>query len=750
MKKSKKRFICRFFGATGLIVLVAIVGFMAYFFNLTAKLKIDENKFVSAINEPKLTILSSNGTQIDLSQLNGKKYVSIESLPKYVTNGFIATEDKRFYSHSGVDFKRMVGAMINNVKNGGLKEGASTISQQLIKNTHLSNEKTFERKFKEIKLARELERKYSKEKILEIYLNTIYFGNGCYGIEKAANLYFDKSAKDLTIGESALLVGVIKAPSYYDPIDKQENCEKRKDIVLKLMKNQGYISNEEYQKNAKNQEKVVNNTQKQSNLYINMVIKELCNVLCVSENQVKNMDIIVQTSIDLDLQNNINSIIENNQFNVKNSHDKYPSQAVLVLNNNTKSIVAIGSNLKNILSLKRQPGSTIKPIIAYAPSLDIGKITTESFVIDEPININGYSPHNANKNYMGNVSVKDAVNKSLNIPAVKLLSNLGVENGKKFAEKLGFEFDENDANLALALGGMSQGVTIKQLADAYSTFATDGEFASSSFISSITDRYGRNIYRRNVDSKKVMKDSTAYLMTDMLKGVAKSGTASRLNSLGIDLASKTGTVGVVGSTDNKDAWNVSYSKDYLVVSWIGAMDKSENMSKIVNGSSYPTELSKHVFTLVKDKTTLTEFNRPESIKEYEIDTRYVEQNKLVLAGKDLQERYKKKVLFSEDNLPTFDEIYETHQAFLEVELLNGEKPKFEFETEIDNVYILYRKDLKANEESVIFEIESKGEDVELIDTNAKTNEIYEYYVVSHHNKNKKDLKISNKIKLLSY
>ena len=246
MIKSKKRVICRILIAICLIIVVMLVGFIAYFFNLTSGLKIDDTKFVSAISEPSLTLLSVDGTKIDLSELNGEKYISIDELPKYVVDGFVATEDKRFYTHSGIDFKRMVGATINNIKNGGLREGASTISQQLIKNTHLSNEKTFERKFKEIKLAREFERKYSKKKILELYLNTIYFGNGCYGIEKASNLYFNKNASNLTLGESALLVGVIKAPTFYDPIDKKENCEKRKNTVLKLMYNQGYISSDEY------------------------------------------------------------------------------------------------------------------------------------------------------------------------------------------------------------------------------------------------------------------------------------------------------------------------------------------------------------------------------------------------------------------------------------------------------------------------------------------------------------------------
>ena len=257
----------------------------------------------------------------------------------------------------------------------------------------------------------------------------------------------------------------------------------------------------------------------------------------MSENQVKNMNLIVQTSIDLDVQNNINNIIKNNQFNVKNSQNKYPSQAVLVLDNQTKSIVAIGSNLKNVLSLKRQPGSTIKPIIAYAPSLEVGKITTESFIVDEPININGYSPQNASKSYMGQVSIREAVSKSLNIPAVKTLSNLGVENGKKFASNLGLEFDEKDTNLALALGGMSQGLTIKQLADAYSSFATDGDFAPSSFVNNIKDKNGHVVYKRNINAYNAMKDSTAYLITDMLRDVSKRGTASRLNGLDLDIAS---------------------------------------------------------------------------------------------------------------------------------------------------------------------------------------------------------------------
>ena len=289
-KKIVALFVCTF--------LIGIFACLMWFILSTSSAHLDRQKFVSSKNKMAFTICDANGNQIDDQMVLTDDYVKIEELPDHVKNAFIAVEDKRFYSHHGIDLKRMGGAVLKNLKNRKASEGASTITQQLIKNTHLSREKTLQRKMKEIKLALEAERIMSKDEILEEYLNTIYFGNGAYGIENASKTYFAKSAKELSINESAVLASVINAPRVYDPYASTSACEKRKNLVLSLMKSQEMISEDDYQKNAKSGIQTVQNGNKTSNLALKSVIGEVCDLLKVSENQLRNMKVSIYCDID--------------------------------------------------------------------------------------------------------------------------------------------------------------------------------------------------------------------------------------------------------------------------------------------------------------------------------------------------------------------------------------------------------------------------------------------------------------------
>lgn len=752
MYKRKRKIFGKILLLFGVLVFICITSASIVFVKATFGTYVDKSKLVIAENNSEIKVYDKNMNELDISGMfSGKIYVKLEDIPKQIKAGFVAVEDKRFYEHNGIDLWRMMGAMVNNIKSGKFSQGASTISQQLIKNTHLTNEKTITRKLKEIKLAYELEKDYSKDEILELYLNNIYFGNGCYGIGRASKFYFDKEPKELTIGEGAMLIGVINAPTYFDPITKQECAENRKNIVLKTMQKNGVINLEEYEKSAKNKENVVKNGSKPANIHINCVLSEICDKLKINENQVKNMNLNIYTSLDNALIESAKNIVASQNLVPKNNKGASPAAGIIVVDNKTKSVVCVASNSKqNLLNLKRQPGSTIKPLVVYAPAFEEGKLYPESIVVDEKININGYSPSNANKKFLGAVSVREAVQKSLNIPAVKTLSNIGVERGKNFAKKLGIEFTKSDTNLALALGGMTEGVTIKQLADAYSTFASGGEFLESSFVNKITDSLGNTIYEKELKTKRVMSEATAYMMTDVLKGVVKDGTARRLCNFDFELAGKTGTVGTLASNQNTDAFNVSYTSEHTIVSWIGSFDDESLLSSGVNGATYPTEISKAVLKKLYENNSPSNFIVPESVVYLDIDTRSLEDGDVELANNFVQNKYKMQAIFNEKHIPSLSKNIDAHKTKLQIEMEEGEKPLLKFETKEENIYKVFRDSSKNNDRQLIFETVGNGETKQYLDASAKSQVIYEYYVVTNSIYREDKTQISNSIKLMSY
>ena len=447
-----------------------------------------------------------------------------------------------------------------------------------------------------------------------MYLNSIYFGSGCYGLEKASNYYFNKNASDLSVGESAMLAGVIKAPTNYNPIKQNKNAEERKKIVLKLMLKNRVIDDTIYKKSAKTKENVVKTHQKQTNIYLNNILNEACSCLSVAKNKLKNMNLTIETSIDSGLQTKVEEFVNSDRFTPKNSLGNSPDAGVIVVDNKNKSIVSVASTSNiDLFKNKRQPGSLIKPLLVYASAFENRILYPESMIIDEPINIDGYKPSNANKKFSGLVSIRDSINKSLNIPAVKTLSRVGVERAKNFSKKLGLTFNKNDRNLALALGGMTDGLSLKQLADAYSTFATNGGYCKSGIIKKIVDKNGSVLYEKDNKLEQVMSVATSDIITDLLCGVTTEGTARRLNSLKYEVASKTGTVGLGNSTKNTDAYNVAYTKEFLVVSWIGSSGDDDYMDSFVNGSTYPTLLSKTVLNELYKNYNPEGFKKSENV-----------------------------------------------------------------------------------------------------------------------------------------
>lgn len=643
MKKTGQKRVIFFIIIAILIVVVFVTTPLVVFFVTTKNDTLDKSKFLTKTATIKITSATGNTLQ------NTNTSIKINELHDYTINAFIAKEDKRFFEHNGFDIIRIFGALKNNIFAGRIVEGGSTITQQLIKNTHTNSERTLKRKMTEIKLAKEMEKNYSKNQILEMYLNNIYFGNNCFGIEQASNTYFGKSARNLSIEESAVLAGLISAPSVYNPISDLNLSIQKGKLVLKLMHEQNKLNSNEYSLAQKNIEKLaVFPLNTASSIYLGFAISEACDILGVEDlDQSKNIKI--ETYLDENTQQFLENEILSGKYSFANKNGIMPETGAVILDNETGGIIATAGDGNNNLSLiKRQPASTIKPILVYAPAIEYLNYVPASVILDEPINIAGYTPHNATKLNYGYTSIRDNLVRSTNIPAVKLLNEVGVDRAKSFAESVGIEFDPNDNNLALALGGFTNGVTLNSLAGAYASFACGGEYIKPSYIKKITVD-DKVVYERKTQKSRVMSSETAYMITDMLKSVAQYGTGRKINSLGSYIASKTGT----NSTEenNLDAWNVSYTTKHTMVAWTGNTSGTEgSMHPSINGSTYTTLLVKSLFSYLYKDQTPANFAKPNTIVTLPIDVDLLEsEHKIYLAG--TQSKKTKKEIFKVTNIP---------------------------------------------------------------------------------------------------
>lgn len=604
----------KFLKITGITLLSLIIISAALYFiflTVTRGAILDENKLLSV--EQNIIIYDENGEEIANTSLSTKrKSIKLENLQPHTVNAFIASEDKTFYSHTGLNYKRMLKAAYKNIISRSFKEGASTISQQLIKNTHLTGDKTIKRKLKEIRLTKKLERTYSKDQILEMYLNTIYFGHNCYGLQNAAEFYFDKKAEDLTLDESAVLVGLLASPNNYSPFKNAEKSLARRNLVLKSMLNCGFITDKQYKEACALPLTAVKKIDTSSNSdYIAAVFDELENI------DLNFYDLSAGCKIYTALQPDLQNFIENMDYLCDNS---------VIITQNTGEVKAYKSTIGGV---KRQPGSTIKPIAVYAPAIDEKIISPFTKLLDEKINYNGYSPENSDGKYHGYVTVADSISKSYNIPAVKTLNSLTIEKAEKYLSRMNIQLDNNEKNLSLALGGMSHGLTIKQLAECYTQFANSGIYSPSHFINKITTNSGKNLYVFSKTLSRTFSEGCASLINQMLLETSKSGTAKKLRDFNFDIASKTGTCG--SDKGNTDAYSVSYTSEHCVAVWLG--DK-EYKHLNVTGGNQCCELSKQIFNKLYSAHTPQKLEVDKGTKKIDIDAElYYDNNKIELADK---------------------------------------------------------------------------------------------------------------------
>ncbi len=561
-----------------------------------------------------LTVLDDDGMPLNEPlYLNDYKQIPLSALHNYTYNAFVAVEDKRFFDHNGIDFKRVIGAALHNLKSKSYKEGASTISQQLIKNTHLDNSKTLKRKLNEMMLATDLEKSYSKDEILEMYVNTIYFGRHAYGIESAANVYFNKSAADLTLSESAVLAGMIKAPNVYAPDKNEEKCKARRDTVLKLMLNQNFIDNDAYSEAIA--EKIVYNpqTSRSERNYIYHVMQEACRLLNMSPLQLAKSDFVIETYCNKRTQHLLTEMA--NADTTQTVAGQNADISAIVLNN--KGGVEACLLRGETAGTSRQVGSALKPIAVYTPALNEKIITQASPVLDEETDFNGYRPTNAG-GYNGWTTVKYAVAKSLNVPAVKTLNALTLPTAQKYLAEFGINGQQN---LSLALGNAEGGMDIFTLAKCYAALSNDGQVNETGFIKRIYNSQGL-VYSRKLQDKRVFQSGADFLMTDMLLNTVESGTAKSLKSDRFQVAAKTGTVG--NADGNTDALVAGYTTENTFVVWY-----SGDLPNQVNGATAPCVFGRKLLTEIYASSVPDNFTPPSSVVRLSVDKENLYENQLI-------------------------------------------------------------------------------------------------------------------------
>ena len=528
---------------------IMILAVSLYYFGVTANVRLERNKLT--MPTACIRLYDADGGEIPTAVTAG---AALETLPAHVGQAFVAVEDKRFYEHGGIDARRMLAALWHNATSFSFKEGASTISQQLIKNTHLSSEKTIERKLKEIKLARTLEKHYSKEEILTLYLNSIYFGHSAFGIENAAQFYFGKHAAQLDTAESAMLAAIVRSPNRYSPFRDAESCRARRDLVLSLMKEQGYLGEEEYL--AALQEALPSRpaVEETHSAYASRVWDELARLFPDAGSGESGI-LEVYTYLQPQLQEELEKTNCRSDF------------CALVRDNREDSVIALAATAG---LPKRSPASTIKPLLVYAPALEENLINPATPVLDERTDFGGYRPDDyggASGKYM---SVRYALSHSVNIPAVKILNELGVAHGADYLARMNLDVPDEDKTLALALGGMREGFRLNELADGYATLADGGAYAPSATIRRVTDGKGNVLYERSVSHRRVFSEDVSWLISDMLMTASKEGTARRLKELPFPVCAKTGTAGT--DAGNTDAYCIGYTKEHVIAVWMGNED----------------------------------------------------------------------------------------------------------------------------------------------------------------------------------
>ena len=583
-----------------LIVSIGYLAFKAYIFKTLAK---------EMFNNSTSTVFDSNKNVIaEIGSERNRDNIKLSEMPNNLKNAYIAIEDQRFYKHHGVDIKRTGAAILSYViRRGSSSFGGSTITQQLVKNLTGDDSNTISRKVKEWFYACVLDCCFSKDDILEAYLNIIYTGPNIYGVKEAALYYFNRDIKDLSLAECAFLAGINNSPNSYNPFsdtDKSEKISKRTKTVLSKMKELGYISENEYNEAVSQVDNGLKfskgNLQNNSSVYsyhtdglINEIVSDFSNRKHISQDFATNYFYLSGSSIYSTQNSDIQKVVENECKNKKyvlksSKNDDYAQAAVVIMDQSNGYVIACSGGLgektksrgfNRATQMKRQTGSSMKPVAVLAPAIEKKLVTNVTVFADEPTtftdyNGEAYSPIDYD-NYKGSITLRQAVESSQNIPFVKLMEQLTPQVSIRYLKKMGITtLNDKDVNLALALGGLDQGISPLEFAGAYSSIANDGIYIEPTFYTKINSHSNETVLISKQKKRRVISKDAAFILKQLLTEpvTGSAGTATYCSISGMDVAAKTGT-----TNENYDRWLCGFTPYYTAVCWYG-FDMNESIN----------------------------------------------------------------------------------------------------------------------------------------------------------------------------
>ncbi|MEW5067768.1 peptidase [Bacillus subtilis] len=642
-KKGKKRkkgglFKKTLFTLLILFVLGVVGGAVTFAVMVSDAPSLDESKLKTPYSS---TIYDKNGKEIAEVGAEKRTYVSIDEIPDVVKEAFIATEDARFYEHHGIDPVRIGGALVANFKDGFGAEGGSTITQQVVKNSLLSHQKTLKRKVQEVWLSIQLERNYSKDEILEMYLNRIYFSPRAYGIGKAAEEFFGVTdLSKLTVEQAATLAGMPQSPTAYNPVKNPDKAEKRRNIVLSLMKKQGFISDSQYNKAKKvavKDEGVVSQKEyeKASTNKYSAFVEEVMKEIDEKSDVDPSADgLKIYTTLDTKAQDKLDELMDGDTVGFTEGMQG----GVTLLDTKTGEVRAIGAGRDSTVGgynyatqAQRQPGSTIKPILDYGPVIENKKWSTYEQIDDSAYTYSDGTPiRDFDRSYKGVMSMREALAQSRNIPALKAFQAVGKDAAVDFANGLGLGLDKDTVYESYSIGGFGKGnvgVSSLTMAGAYSAFGNNGTYNEPHFVKSIEFNDGTKL-DLTPKSKSAMSDYTAFMITDMLKTAVKTGTGQLAQVPGVEVAGKTGTTNFDEADMQKyniaqggvpDSWFVGYTPQYTAAVWTGVDSQNKIGKKSLNKTEQ--QIAKRIFAqLIADVDDGSgSFEKPDSVVEATVE-----------------------------------------------------------------------------------------------------------------------------------
>ncbi|AXI09324.1 penicillin-binding protein [Oceanobacillus zhaokaii] len=631
-KKNRKKPLWKRILLFGFIIILAIgigIGGLFTYWIVTAP-DIDAEQLSDPFSS---SFLDQNGDEFAVLGAENRIKVDYEDLPQVLIDAVTATEDARFFEHAGIDLRRIGGAILANFKNGFGSEGASTITQQVVEKSFLTPEKELKLKVQEQWLALKLERQYSKEEILEMYLNKIFYGANSYGVAKAAETYFGVTdLQELTLPQAAILAGLPQRPTAYNPFQNPDLTKERMDTVLTLMVRHGKVTQAQADEaRAVDIPSLLVETQPDSTPYeafIQQVEKEV-------KEKVDGADIFsdglkIHTTLDPSIQDHVEFLLTDSDQNPIPYPDDEMQAGMVILDTKNGAIKAIGGSRNNdgnwgtnyATEADFQPGSTIKPILDYGPAIEYDKMSTYHLINDDkPYEIagtDGQVINNWNRQYSGWITARHALSQSLNVPAVKVFEEVGRENAKTFAEGLGINFADDQVQLTDAIGGAKTEITPLQLAGAYRAFGNEGIYNEPYAVTKVEFPDGR-VVDLVPEPEAVMSDYTAYMITDMLKTSITEGVGYKANVPGLPIAGKTGTTNLKDKPGSPDSWLAGYTTNYTMAVWTGGYTDEEGKRDVMPTTEIPHALFKNTMETISQGLDTADFAKPDSVVEVAVE-----------------------------------------------------------------------------------------------------------------------------------